>query len=202
MIGTAGAEQLRITVYDKALLRGELTETVVDELRRILRRSGIDIEWTKGVLTSAEASLMIYESHSRGHDQEIACRARRDVALDIIPVAPPGHNPQALGMSQPFARMGLNVRVFYGRIRVASDREGRPEATVLAHVLAHEIGHVLLRSNAHTKHGLMTDVWDDFEYDWMRKGLMFFTAEQSRKMRETLRGDGCQVAESADTRNL
>jgi hypothetical protein len=193
MMCMADAEQLRITVYDKAKLPQEVSEAVVDNLHRIFRVSGIDIEWVAGVPTAFEASLMIYEPSRTDHEQELACHARRDIALDILPFAPPGVKKQVLGLAQPLARTGLNVRVFDNRIREASQREGGAHAIVLAHAIAHEIGHVLLRSKGHARRGLMSDVWTAHEYEWMSKGVMFFASDESRRMRMTLSSVGCSA---------
>jgi hypothetical protein len=70
-------------------------------------------------------------------------------------------------------------------------RENRTHAAVLAHVIAHEIGHVLLRTNGHNPRGLMSSPWTDFEYGNILRGLMFFTADQSKTMRMALSGAGC-----------
>jgi hypothetical protein len=53
-------------------------------------------------------------------------------------------------MAQPLARVGLSVRIFYDHVQYAAEKNNRQDALVLAHVIAHEIGHVLLRSNAHS----------------------------------------------------
>src|SRR5262249_53954797 len=123
------------------------------------------------------------------------CLARRDIALDILPSAVRGVKKQVLGMSQPFSRTGLNVRIYDDHVRAAAARENRSYAIVLAHAMAHEIGHVLLRSNTHTGRGLMSDVWTGREYDWMGKEALFFTAGDSRKMRATLSGTACAPVE-------
>jgi hypothetical protein len=58
-------------------------------------------------------------------------------------------------------------------------------------VIAHEIGHVLLRTKAHSRRGLMSALWTDYEYGMIDRGLMFFTADQSKTMRMALSGAGC-----------
>ena len=195
LIGNVDAEQLRITVYDKAKVLDQVGQTVVFSLRRIFRQSGIDIEWVTGVADAAEASLMIYEPLRTGHELELGCLARRDIALDILPSAVRGVKKQVLGMSQPLSRTGLNVRIYDDHIREAAARENRSYAIVLSHAMAHEIGHVLLRSFTHTGRGLMSDVWRSREYDWMGKEALFFTAADSRKMRVTLSGTACSSVE-------
>ena len=138
---------------------------------------------------------MIYEPRRGGRELELACHARRDIALGILPSAV-GIKEQVLGMAQPLSRTGLNVRIFDDHIREAAARENRTYATVLSHAMAHEIGHVLLRSNTHAAGwGLMSDVWTDHEYDRMGKEALFFTAGESRTMRATLSGAACTSVE-------
>lgn len=191
LIGMLDAEELRITVYDRARVLDRDGEAVVLSLSRIFRQSGIEINWVAGVPGAPEASLMIYESRRPGQELELACRARRDIALDILPSAPPGVQKQVLGLAQPLSRAGLNVRIFDDHIREAAARANRTYAIVLSHAVAHEIGHVLLRSNIHFGWGLMADVWTGREYDWMEKGALFFSAADSLRMRVTLSGAAC-----------
>jgi hypothetical protein len=191
MIAASDARQLRITVYDKAQLPPQVSASVSNELSRIFHQSGISVEWVAGLPTASEASLMIYGPSSSAREQETVCRARRDIALDILSVAPPGLKGVVLGMAQPLARTGLNVRVFYDHVRKASEKQNRPLDSVLTHVIAHEVGHVLLRSFEHDRRGLMSETWSSAEYEWMAKGLLFFTAGESRRMRMTLSGAKC-----------
>ena len=193
--GAVHAEQLRITAYYKARVSDEVSEAVVSSLRRIFRQAGIEIEWVAGIPGAPEATLMIYEPFRRGRELELACHARRDIALDILPAAVPGVKKHVLGMAQPLTRTGLNVRIFDEHIREAAARENRAYASLLSHAIAHEIGHVLLRSNTHAGRGLMSDVWTAREYDWIGKEAMYFTDGESRNMRVTLSGAACSSFE-------
>jgi hypothetical protein len=190
---SARAEPLQVTVYDNALLTKEVREAAFDGLRRIFRQSGIALQLVEGDLSAPEASLVIYPATPRpGHEQEAACRARRDIALLIVPAAPSGLAKAVLGIAQPLAGEGVNVRIFDDRIRGAALRENRAYAAVLSHAIAHEIGHVLLRSGAHSGRGLMSGVWTAFEYGWMANGLMFFADDEARKMQMNMDGSSCR----------
>jgi len=80
-------------------------------------------------------------------------------------------HPGALGYAQPFT----------GHIRVFYDRLGRfsPELRVnlLAHVLAHEIAHVLEGTDRHSQNGIMKAHWDSFDFGKMMTHHLEFTAE-------------------------
>ena len=113
--------------------------------------------------------------------------------MKITDVSPPGVPDSVLGISAPLTPTGLNVRVFNHHIRDAAVRHNRPYPIVLGYAMAHEIGHVLLRSNDHQGWGLMSSVWTEREYAQMAgAGVMFFTRDESERMLMNLRGIGCR----------
>jgi hypothetical protein len=185
---------LRITVYDQAHLTQEIKQSVFDQLRLIFRQAGIAIELFAGDSTTDEASLFTYSGlPPKGHEQEASCRARRDIALKITRVSPPGLRETVLGIAAPLAITGLNARVFNDHIRGAAFRQNRPYAIVLSCAIAHEIGHVLLRTNYHAKWGLMSEIWTEHEYAQMAgAGVMFFSRDESERMLLGLRAIGCR----------
>jgi hypothetical protein len=196
MVASASAAELRVVVYDQARVPKDVTRTAFEDLRRIFHESGIEIQLVAGDETAFEASLITYPAPPpKGREQEAACLARRDIALEIAVASGFGKRKNTiLGTAQPLAREGLNVRVFDDPIQDTAMRENRTHAAVLAHVIAHEIGHVLLQTNAHSRRGLMSALWTDYEYGIIARGLMFFTADQSKAMRMVLSGAGCANA--------
>jgi hypothetical protein len=62
---------------------------------------------------------------------------------------------------------------------------------LLAHAVAHEIGHVLLQQDAHSPTGLMRALWDRNDLQAMMAGQLGFTREESERVRAELlrRGD-------------
>jgi hypothetical protein len=171
---SAMAEQLHVTVYDKTKLTEPLAKRTADSLQLIFRQSDIEIEWVAGAADADEATLVIYDGGgSREWERRLACRARRDIAVAILPTAPSGVPTAVLGMSLPLASKGLNVQVYRNRIAAAAVSRSVQEPELLAHAIAHEIGHVLLRSGAHDGSGLMAGVWRAREYAWIATGSMF-----------------------------
>jgi hypothetical protein len=59
-------------------------------------------------------------------------------------------------------------------------------ARVLGHVMAHELGHLLLGSNAHSRQGIMCPRWHGDELHLASKGSLLCSEEQARFMRERL----------------
>jgi hypothetical protein len=66
--------------------------------------------------------------------------------------------PGALAYAQPY---GSHIVVFYDRIRVIHRTD---TSTILGHVLAHEITHMLRGDTAHASAGLMKATWTSDDY--------------------------------------
>jgi len=77
----------------------------------------------------------------------------------------PGH-PEAFAFSNPFDPVPV-VTVIYDRIRFATDRSPERRAAILAHVLVHEIGHLLMRTDGHSPDGVMKAHWSRADQTWM-----------------------------------
>jgi hypothetical protein len=195
MLGTSATAQLRVTVYDKAHLPTTVLRDAMISLGDVFRASGIAVEFVSGDLEASEASLMnLPMTPRKGQEREAACRARRDIALEISPSARPGLRPTILGEAQPLARYRLHARVYMNLVMDTAAFHNRSTAAVLAYVVAHEIGHVLLRTSQHNPRGLMSEVWTDLEYNWMTVRAMLFTKAQAKTMRDTLGAAGCVSA--------
>lgn len=192
MMTSAGAADLNVVVYDQAHTSKGVSRAAITELRRIFHRSGIEIEFIAGDAAASEASLndAPVVPH-KGHEREAACLARRDIALKIQAAAPEQLKGTALGMAQPLARIGVNARVFDDQVQNAAILRNGSYTEILAHVMAHEIGHVLLRTNEHSRDGLMAAVWTKLDYDSIAKGHLIFTHDQAEAMRATLTGADC-----------
>jgi hypothetical protein len=71
----------------------------------------------------------------------------------------PGH-PGAWAFSNPFDQVPL-VTVMYDRIVFATERSPGRRTALLAHVLVHEVGHLLMRTNGHSPDGVMKAHWSN-----------------------------------------
>jgi hypothetical protein len=59
-------------------------------------------------------------------------------------------------------------------------------ARVLGHVMAHELGHLLLGSNAHSRQGIMRRQWYGDDLHLASKGSLLFSEDQARSIRKNL----------------
>lgn len=59
-------------------------------------------------------------------------------------------------------------------------------ARVLGHVMAHEIGHLLLPTRAHSRDGLMRASWDRRDVERLKTGGLLFTRDQGDLIRRKI----------------
>jgi hypothetical protein len=95
------------------------------------------------------------------------------------------HSSGALAHATPFAGGIKMVTVLCDRIRVVAGGPRR-EPSIVAHVLADEIGHVLQGTNRHAETGVMKACWSEQDYDAMAKDGLEFTATDVDLIRERL----------------
>jgi hypothetical protein len=104
--------------------------------------------------------------------------------------ATPGSRSNALGISLPFVGEGNRAGVFYSRIAAVARETavslGASVAEVLAHAMAHEIGHLLLRWTTHEKEGLMRGDWTFVELHAMKSSKLLFSAGEAATMRRAI----------------
>jgi len=90
--------------------------------------------------------------------------------------------PGALAYARPYE--GVHIQIFYDRVCNAV----RPRAVpyLLAHVLVHEITHILQGSSRHSATGIMKAQWDAADYSQMEQMPLRFASEDIRLIRQAL----------------
>lgn len=60
-------------------------------------------------------------------------------------------------------------------------------ARMLGHLIAHEVGHLLLGQGSHSKKGIMLGDWLQTDLEKAAQGRLLFTDRQAKKMRRAVR---------------
>ena len=189
---STAATTLDVHVYHSIAVPDSVLAEAHDALARILRVSGIELRWRPGLATSPDAlRVVIPEPAHPGRERELECAARRDIALLIVGEVGAARTPTAFGYANPLAPEGVNATILYRRVIVVANEHGVRTGTLLGHAMAHEIGHVLLRSSAHAKSGLMAGGWDFAQFQRVRRGELLFGRHQAERMKASILGQGC-----------
>jgi hypothetical protein len=184
----ARPEALQVDVYNFAA--NVPIQEVHQTLEWILASSSIQLAWTLKDSRAPEGQLIVLAGNVRSREHA-ACAAKRSISLRIASHAPQDNDCRELGFSLPFAPAGVNVVVYFDRVLRLSRETGVPLPNLLAHAIAHEIGHVLLRTEKHTSSALMMDTWRQPEFARMRHWGLLFSGSQSLQIRHNLAGRDC-----------
>jgi hypothetical protein len=139
----------RITVYmqDGAIVPGQTLARAEGVAGEMFAQAGVRINWRAG-------------------------RPNGDaITVGMSDASPTSFHPGALAFALPYE--GVHITVFYDRIR----KEFAPDltATLLAHVLVHEITHILQGIERHSETGIMKAHWSSADYVQMRAKPLPFT---------------------------
>jgi hypothetical protein len=108
-------------------------------------------------------------------DVQIDWREHRDCLAGAIRVTiqmftSPHQLPGALAYALPYE--GTHIVVFYDRVQHTASRQVR---ALTAHVMAHEIAHILEGIKRHSQSGLMKAYWEDADLAQMARKPLPFT---------------------------
>ena len=84
-------------------------------------------------------------------------------------------NPRAFAYARPFNPDAGEITVFWEKLGKISARYMCPLGNLLAHVLAHEVAHILQARDYHADTGLMRSSWGAVDYFQMMRGHLPFT---------------------------
>jgi hypothetical protein len=179
-------QQVQIRVFNLARVPKRDLSRAEGEATRIFAEAEIGVHWAEGALDDG-ASLITDQSAK--NTSPAGCkveRQARDLTLQLLPHAPQGVALGTLGFSLPCATFGIDSTIFVDNCEGVTYQTLASFSKVLAYVIAHELGHVLLRSSEHSPSGLMRARWD--RATWVRATVVGIPMdrEQARRMRMEL----------------
>jgi len=149
--------------------------TVAGEL---LAETGVTVIWEKGSPDFPEAQIT---DMSAGWSRT-ARDTREYLVVRIVKGIPAPVYPSATGYSLPFARAGAHATVFYDRVEKLwlNSTVGPSTGSLLGAAMAHEIGHVLMRSTEHSAAGIMKARWGQAEFRLLACNRLQFSVEDGK----------------------
>jgi hypothetical protein len=178
--------QLFVRLYNLSGVPSSTLDHATIEARRIFANVDVDIIWELGLPGAEEAHTTDQRSPASVRGNKMLHQEVRSCLVVRIGRGMSGHTPvSALGFSLPDSQYGVSATIFQDRIESVSESAGLDLSMVMGHVIAHELGHVLLGSSEHTPSGIMKARWSKADFDSAATGILGFTAVQGGAMRDS-----------------
>jgi hypothetical protein len=148
---------ITIRIYNNAGVPLQRLQAAQQTAARILGGVGVEPQW-RDCRTSRGPS-------ARAADTCRNALGSLELIVRIVSAPRGWKDPAAFAYSlvDGAIRRGTVSTVFADRIDASAARVSIDAGVLLARVLAHELGHLLLGTNAHAAHGLMRARWEDDE---------------------------------------
>jgi len=175
-------ESTRLTflVYEYASVDPGTLRQALDQTVRILRQAGIETAWH-----------LCTPIVPPPDDECERALGPTTLALKILPEAmarkfPGAWNSMGLAAQDPDGNFGVHAMVFFQRVEELAEHRICSRSALLAHAMAHEIGHLLLGTGGHSRAGIMKADWRHSELSLASRGELKFTSRQAAQMRSQL----------------
>jgi hypothetical protein len=143
----------------------------IEEADRVFQKAGLQVRWL--------------ECH--GAERDAACDdapGKGDIRLRILPGKGQRELGDALGYALALQQgVGVYATAFFGAVSEVRRGTLASTAQVLGHVIAHEVGHLLLGDVHHSRKGLMSASWKHGELMSIARREMNFSGPQIRRIR-------------------
>jgi len=171
----AGRPRMTICVHDYAGVPDQTLRQAFEEAQRIFREAGIEIDWVFCPTSGSKDARC--EALSVGADKSLNIIPRGNA---LIPT-----RPKALGFTptSKVGRTGVLAYVFYARVLEEAEPRGWPAVAVLALVMVHEVGHMIL-GKEHSTSGIMRPNCGEEMVKEMVARRLAFSAGQAQQMQE------------------
>jgi hypothetical protein len=155
-----------VLLNDSAHVAPAVLATAEDEVVRIFHTSGITIVWV-----NCSGSTI-----SR-------CRVQPGANEFVLHIVKSGKTSTDSVFGEAFLAedgTGKYADVFFERIQDEKLESNLAVGRLLGSVVAHELGHLLLGSRAHSRRGIMEPIWREDQLRRMNMGAMVFSPEEAK----------------------
>ena len=155
-VGMSARAERNVTIYvsNDVNTWGALYQAQ-ERAAKMFAEAGVRLEWRTGHPSGAQP------------EREPA------IVVSLAENTPASYQPKALAFAQVYE--GVHITVFWDRVERLS--RFAPTAVVLAHVLVHEITHILQGIDRHSESGIMKSRWTPEDYRAMASKPLPFTPE-------------------------
>jgi hypothetical protein len=165
------ALMVRVQVSDYAKVSPKELASAEGQATAAYRASGLDMVWSSSAWGPATNTVpQLIDVHVVIVPRDMAEKKCRDEGL--------GDSVMGTAISSATEALGRIAYIFYDRIERFAVSQQTPIAHGLAHIMAHEVGHLLIGENSHSDKGLMQPNWNPHA-----SRMQTFTATQMQRIR-------------------
>lgn len=175
--GDAQTTQLNVSVYNDAGVAQPMLNKAESVAASVLGRAEVQVKWQNCFERTKSTR---------------ACQhpEAEQLSIRITPNSITSMQASIFGVAFLSADgSGRYADVFYSHVQQLENENGASLPELLGSVMAHELGHLLLGSNAHSETGIMQRQWRAAELKQLQRGALLFTTQQARKMQSRMRTD-------------
>lgn len=173
---------LTVRVYNYADVSPTTLKVAAREARGVFSRAGIETRWA------------ICASPNWPSD-DVCSRVATSLDLRVRIVPDDSgrlrHDQFGAALVPAEGRLGIHASIFWDRVSQYAVRWQAPEGLLLGHLIAHELGHLLLGADSHQPggqaSGIMAGVWGREQTARATRAGLRFEPHEARKMKEQLR---------------
>jgi len=158
--------KVKALLFDYVRLPEKMQKQMQDQVSEIYRKAGVEMEWAP--CSTGEGQAERYPGCTGYEDAT-------HVLLRIHPHVRKGMTSEAAGEAIVSARI---INVYWDRVQYEAVSLRVPALEVLAHIIAHEIGHLLLGPNSHAPAGIMAARWRSRDLIHIFQGGLSFTPRE------------------------
>ena len=139
------------------------------------------VRQAQGMAGKLFAGIGVTIDWRRGVPEDNSSPQERALAVRMASETPRNYLPAAVAASQPYE--GVHITVFYDRVASRFQHHRSPlqaqalTSRLLAHVLVHEVSHMLQGISRHSPSGVMKAVWTPEDYRQMERRMLPFAPE-------------------------
>ncbi len=178
---------ISVLVHNYAEIPPKMLMEAEEHAARIFRRAGAELRWLNCPGSQAEISQLPACDQPEGGPTQLQLRVVPRIMAERLSLPT---NAFGVALSAPQDQFGVYAFVFAHRVDEIAGQVGAEvagvffsPAVILGHIMAHEMGHLLLGADRHSRNGIMRANWTRKDAQLASTGELLFTRAQGKRTR-------------------
>ena len=182
LVAAEPAPKLTVFVYNYAAIGSDDLANTKQEAARIYRNIGVEIQWLDCALSPQQDAQFPACQIPTG-PTKLAVRILSQTMAERMRQA---HDCYGFALYPEDPAFATVANVFAHLAEQIADRHRLRHSVILGHIVAHELGHLLLGPNSHSSSGIMHTPWLRNELERIAQGSMTFLPRESRTIQSNV----------------